>query len=72
MVAAAGVPRTAILRTVEEFTQAFHEAVAARQRATIVARVEATGPSKFITDFGLLENRFEFARRLRSQGPRRV
>jgi sulfopyruvate decarboxylase subunit beta len=64
--AAAGVPRTATVRTVVEFTQAFHEAVEARQLATIVAKVEATGPSTFVTDLGLLENRFQFARHLRS------
>lgn len=59
---AAGVPRTAMVRSVESFTAAFDEARAARDLTTIVAKVEATGPSKFVTELGLLENRFEFAR----------
>jgi sulfopyruvate decarboxylase subunit beta len=63
--AAAGVPRTATVRTVDEFVRAFREAVAARELTTIVAKVEAVGPSKYVTDLGLLENRFEFARHLR-------
>src|ERR1700681_3452508 len=37
--AAAGVPRTATVRTVEEFTQAFKEGVAAKDLTTIVAKV---------------------------------
>jgi sulfopyruvate decarboxylase subunit beta len=63
--AAAGIPRTGTVRTVDAFAQAFREAVEARELATIVAKVEPTGPSTFITDLGLLENRFEFARHLR-------
>jgi sulfopyruvate decarboxylase subunit beta len=63
--AAAGIPRTATVRTVDDFSRAFREAVAAPELATIVAKVEPTGPSTFVTDLGLLENRFEFARHLR-------
>src|SRR3982750_2673032 len=59
---AAGVPRTEIVRTVEDFARAFGEAVAARDLTTIVAKVDATGPSKYVTDLSLLENRFEFQR----------
>lgn len=62
---AAGVPRTATPRTVEEFVSAFADARAARQLTTIVVKVEATGPAKFVTDLGLLENRFAFARHLK-------
>src|ERR671934_353465 len=47
--AAAGVPRTATVRTIDAFTRAFDEALAARQLTTIVAKVEAVGPSKFVT-----------------------
>jgi sulfopyruvate decarboxylase subunit beta len=65
--AAAGIPRTATVRTVDDFSRAFREAVAAPELATIVAKVEPTGPSTFVTDLGLLENRFEFARHLRRQ-----
>jgi sulfopyruvate decarboxylase subunit beta len=65
MAAAAGVPRTATVRTIPEFTSAFEEAIAARELTTIVAKVEATGPKAFVTDLPLLENRFQFARHLR-------
>jgi sulfopyruvate decarboxylase subunit beta len=63
--AAAGVPRTATVRGLDEFRCAFDEALAARDLTTIVAKVEAVGPSGYVTDLGLLENRFQFARCLR-------
>lgn len=63
--AAAGVPRTATVRTLDEFTAAFDDALAANDLTTIVAKVAAKGPSGFVTDLGLLENRFEFARHLK-------
>src|SRR3979411_1415732 len=44
--AAAGVPRTATVRTVDEFSRAFAEAIAAQDLTTIVAKVDAVGPSK--------------------------
>jgi len=65
---AAGVPRAATVRTLDEFTRAFDEALAAKDLTTIVAKVEAVGPSKFVTDLGLLENRFEFQRYLTRSG----
>jgi len=65
---AAGVPRAATVRTLDEFTRAFDEALAAKDLTTIVAKVEAVGPSKFVTDLGLLENRFEFQRYLKRSG----
>jgi sulfopyruvate decarboxylase subunit beta len=68
MAEAAGVPRTATVRTIPEFTAAFADASAARQLTTIVAKVEAVGPKAFVTDLPLLENRFQFARHLRSVG----
>jgi sulfopyruvate decarboxylase subunit beta len=61
---ASGVPRTATVSTVDAFTRAFDEALAARELATIVAKVDAVGPSAFVTDLGLLENRFQFQRYL--------
>ena len=64
---AAGVPRTSTVSTLDDFTRAFDEAVAAKDLTTIVAKVEAVGPSKFVTDLGLLENRFEFQRYLTKQ-----
>jgi sulfopyruvate decarboxylase subunit beta len=61
---AAGVPRTSTVRTLDEFTRAFEEALAAGDLTAIVAKVEAIGPSKYVTDLSLLENRFEFQRYL--------
>lgn len=63
---AAGVPRTATVSTLDDFTRAFDEALAAGDLTTIVAKVEAVGPAAFVTDLALLENRFQFARYLRS------
>jgi sulfopyruvate decarboxylase subunit beta len=65
MAAAAGIPRTETVRTAEEFTRAFDAALAAKDLTTIVAKVEATGPSAYVTDLSLMENRFAFARYLR-------
>lgn len=65
--AAAGVPRTATVTTLDAFTRAFDEALAANDLTTIVAKVEAVGPAGFVTDLGLLENRFAFARALQKE-----
>jgi sulfopyruvate decarboxylase subunit beta len=67
--AAAGVPRTATTRTIEEFTGAFDAALAARELTTLVAKVEAVGPAAFVTDLSMLENRFAFQRHLRETRP---
>src|SRR5947207_10713131 len=58
--AAAGVPRTATVTTIDGLVGAIDDALAARVLATIVAKVEAVGPSAYVTDLSLLENRFEF------------
>lgn len=63
--AAAGVPRTSTVRDLDAFKKAFDAAVTARELATIVAKVEAIGPSGYVTDLALLENRFEFQKWLR-------
>jgi sulfopyruvate decarboxylase subunit beta len=63
--AGAGVPRTATVTTVEQFTRAFDEALAAKTLTTIVAKVDAVGPAKYVTDLSLLENRYEFQRYLK-------
>jgi len=63
--AAAGVPRTATARTLDEFTRAFDEALAAAALTTIVAKVEAVGPAAYVTGLSLLENRFEFQKYLK-------
>jgi sulfopyruvate decarboxylase subunit beta len=61
----AGVPRTATVTTVEAFTRAFDDAVSAGELSCLVAKVDAVGPAAFVTDLGLLENRFQFQRYLR-------
>jgi sulfopyruvate decarboxylase subunit beta len=63
--AAAGVPRTTTVRTLEAFTKAFDEALASEELTTIVAKVDAVGPSKYVTELSLLENRFDFQKYLR-------
>ncbi len=64
--AGAGVPRTATVRTLDEFRAAFAEALATSDLTTIVAKVEAVGPSAYVTDLSLLENRYQFQRYLRN------
>jgi sulfopyruvate decarboxylase subunit beta len=63
---AAGVPNTSTVNDIDAFRAAFNSALATNELTTIVAKVEATGPKAFVTDLGLLENRFEFARYLRT------
>lgn len=63
---AAGVPRTESVTSVDAFTRAFDAALAADDLTTIVAKVEAVGPAGFVTDLGLLENRFQFQRYLKA------
>ena len=63
--AASGVPRTATVRTLDDFTTAFRTALAAEDLTTIVAKVEAVGPSGYVTDLSLLENRYQFQRHLK-------
>lgn len=64
---AAGVPRTTTVNTCEEFVQSVRSALSGNELTTIVAKVEAAGPTKYVTDLALLENRFEFSRYLRAQ-----
>jgi sulfopyruvate decarboxylase subunit beta len=65
MAAAAGIPRTATVRDLDAFVEAFSVALAANELATLVAKVEAVGPKAFVTDLPMLENRFQFARYLK-------
>lgn len=64
--AGAGVPRTATVRTLDEFRAGFEQAMTANDLTTLVAKVEAVGPAAFVTDLSLLENRYQFQRYLRS------
>jgi kynurenine formamidase len=61
---AAGFARTATVRTVEEFTDAFQAALESNELSSIVAKVEAAGPKTYVTDLALLENRFQFQRHI--------
>ena len=65
--AAAGVPRSETVRTIEEFRAAFQSAREAGELTTLVAKVEAAGPAGYVTDLSLLENRYEVARALRAR-----
>lgn len=65
--AAAGVPRTACATTLADFVREFVEAQAAGELTTLVAKVDAVGPAAFVTDLGLLENRFQFQRYLQTR-----
>ena len=62
--AAAGVPRTCTVTTRDAFVAAVDEALAAQTLTTIVAKVQAVGPSAYVTGLSLLENRFQFQRYL--------
>jgi sulfopyruvate decarboxylase subunit beta len=66
MAKGAGIPRTAITRTLDEFVDAFSEALRANDLTTLVAKVEAVGPAAFVTDLSLLENRYQFQRHLQN------
>jgi sulfopyruvate decarboxylase subunit beta len=65
MAAAAGIMRTNTVRTIDDFCVAFADALAANDLTTLVAKVEAVGPSGYVTDLSLLENRYQFQRYLR-------
>lgn len=63
---ASGVPRSMTVRTVDEFTAAFDDAMRNQELVSIVAKVEATGPKAYVTGLSLLENRFQFKRYIES------
>ena len=63
---ACGVPRSATVKDVDAFKREFDAALAAHELTTLIAKVEATGPSAYVTDLALLENRFQFARHVRA------
>lgn len=69
--AASGVPTTERVFEVDGFADAFRRALASDRLTTIVAKVDAhyEPPARtkgFVTELGLLENRFQFARHLAS------
>ena len=63
---ASGIPQAVTVRSVENFKTAVSEAAHGNELTTIIAKVEATGPSGYITDLSLLENRFQFRRHIQS------
>ena len=67
---AAGIPKTCAVSTVEDFATVVRQAISHDGLQTIVAKVEATGPKAFVTDLGLLENRFQFRRHIQSLSPK--
>ena len=65
---AAGVQRTSTVTSLKEFMTAFDDAMATDDLTTLVAKVAAKGPAGFVTDLALLENRFEFAKHVKTMG----
>jgi sulfopyruvate decarboxylase subunit beta len=59
---ASGIKRVMTVRSLEEFKAAVSNVIRGDELTTIVAKVEAAGPAKYVTDLSLLENRFQFAR----------
>lgn len=59
---AAGIARTGTVKTIEEFTRSFDEAMRTDELASLVAKVDAVGPKGYVTELDLLENRFQFKR----------
>jgi sulfopyruvate decarboxylase subunit beta len=61
---ASGVPRVMEADTIETFKNRVSEALKSNTLTTIVSKVEAVSPKSFHMDLPLLENRFQFWRRL--------
>jgi sulfopyruvate decarboxylase subunit beta len=54
------------VRTVEDFRTSVKDALEGAQLTTVVAKVEPLGPSGYVTDLSLVENRFQFRRYVQS------
>jgi sulfopyruvate decarboxylase subunit beta len=67
MAAGAGIPRAMTVRSIDEFVRQFDAALDARVLTTMVAKVDAVGPSGYVTELSMLENRFEFQKWLRQR-----
>jgi sulfopyruvate decarboxylase subunit beta len=63
---ASGISRVQTVRDCKSFIAAWHDARQAAELTTIIAKVEAKGPSGYVTDLALLENRFQFRRHIQS------
>jgi hypothetical protein len=55
------------VHTLDDFQRVVSDAIAGHELTTIVAKVEAVGPSGYVTDLSLLENRYQFQRYLRDR-----
>src|SRR5216110_3039111 len=62
----AGIQDAVTVSTVDEFAEGVRKRVGGGHLSCIVAKVDAIGPKTFHMDLHLLENRFEFARALRT------
>ena len=62
----AGVEHVTKADTIEALEEAYAAASNRHGLSVIHSKVEAIGPASFAMDIGLLENRFEFARHLRT------
>ena len=69
MAKAAGIERSSTVTTLDDFTREFNAALTANDLTTLVAKVDQTGPTGYVTDLALLENRYQFARHLRELRP---
>jgi len=66
MARGAGIARSRLVTSLDEFTEAARQDLGAGEVSCLVAKVEDVGPASFHMDLHLLENRFEFARALRT------
>ena len=62
----AGIPRVVTVRDVENFRSEVCGVPQRNELMTIIAKVAATGPSGYVTNLSLLENRFQFQRYIQS------
>jgi sulfopyruvate decarboxylase subunit beta len=62
----AGIPRAFTVRDINALGMSVKDAIQSREMTTIIAKVEATGPTGYVTDLPLLENRFQFRRYIQS------
>ena len=61
----AGIANAVTATNVDDFVSAVRAALSGERLACIVAKVEAVGPSGYIVDTHMLEDRFMFARAMR-------
>src|SRR6184192_4478722 len=54
---AAGVPRTEVVNDCTSFVEAVNKGLEARDLTRVVAKVEGSGPTKYVTDLNLLDRK---------------